>query len=293
MDDLDGLWREYEKFENDWSTTTAETVTAKPRENYAAAKKAYRERKQLWNTLKLTLPARPPTYDEATGKLVDKTAESQLEAWRALLDWEATNPQSLEPDVQLNRMRFTYRCALVCFRHFPEVWYGLTAACREANDVEAEREAFQTGIEALPDSLLLTFAYADFEEGQEKASVATDAYDKLLARSPSPLAYIQYMRFCRRVLGVDRSRKVFSLARKAGADTHQVPTSFVCTQHMPSPGSCFSAHSVLSGRNGCCGGWLWQVYTAMARIELFLNKEVKIAGKVYEAGMKKHANEPQ
>jgi hypothetical protein len=85
---------------------------------------------------------------------------------------------------------------------------------------------------------------------------STDAYDKLLARSPPPLAYIQYMRFCRRVLGVDRSRKVFSLARKAGADTHQV-------------------------------------YTAMARIELFLNKEVKIAGKVYEAGMKKHANEPQ
>ena len=234
MHDLDGLWREYEKFENDWSTTTAETVTAKPRENYAAAKKAYRERKQLWDPLKLTLPARPPTYDEETGKLVDKTADSQLEAWRSLLDWEATNPQSLEPDILLNRMRFTYRCALVCFRHYPEVWYGLTAACRKANDADAEREAFQTAIEALPDSLLLTFAYADFEETQEKVSAATDAYDKLLARSPPPLAYIQYMRFARRVLGVDRSRKVFSLARKAGADSHQVAFVSDCMQHVTS-----------------------------------------------------------
>ena len=161
---------------------------------------------------------------------VDKMAESQLEAWRALIDWEATNPQSLEPDVQLNRMRFTYRCALVCFRHYPEVWYGLTAACREANNADAEREAFQTAIEALPDSRLLTFAYADVEEGQEKIGAATEAYDKLLARSPSPLAYVEYMRFCRRVLGVDRSRKVFSLARKAGADTHQVADTPLCCE---------------------------------------------------------------
>lgn len=70
MHDLDGLWREYEKFENDWSTTTAETVTAKPREHYAAAKKAHRERKQLWEAIKMALPARPPAYDEETGELV-------------------------------------------------------------------------------------------------------------------------------------------------------------------------------------------------------------------------------
>jgi hypothetical protein len=78
MHDLDGLWREYEKFENDWSATTAETVTAKPREAYAAAKKAYRERKQLWDKLKMNLPARPPAYDDETGALTDKTAESQV-----------------------------------------------------------------------------------------------------------------------------------------------------------------------------------------------------------------------
>ena len=65
----------------------------------------------------------------------------------------------------------------------------------------------------------------------------------LQARSPPPLAYIQYMRFCRRVLGVDRSRKAFSMARKAGADTYQV-------------------------------------YICMARIELFLNQQTAIAAKV-------------
>ena len=51
------------------------------------------------------------------------------------------------------------------------------------------------------------------------------------------------MRFCRRVLGVDRSRKAFSMARKAGADTYQV-------------------------------------YICMARIELFLNQQTAIAAKV-------------
>jgi hypothetical protein len=33
----------------------------------------------------------------------------------------------------------------------------------------------------------------------------------------------------------------------------------------------------------------YHVYAAMARIELFLNKEPKIAGKIFEAGLKKHA----
>ena len=77
------------------------------------------------------LPARPPRYDPVTGELSDAAALIQLDHWRALLDWEATNPQQLDAAVLLKRMQYTYNCSLVCFRPYPEVWYGLTASCRK------------------------------------------------------------------------------------------------------------------------------------------------------------------
>ena len=65
----------------------------------------------------------------------------------------------------------------------------------------------------------------------------------------------RYMRFAQRSKGVDAARAVFSKARKAGQDTHHV-------------------------------------YIAMARLEFFVNKEPKIATKIFEAGLKKHGSVP-
>ena len=91
-----------------------------------------------------------------------------------------------------------------------------------------------------------------------RISAAAEVYDSLLAVEgmDNPLAYVQYMRFARRAQGVNAARSIFSRARKAGKDTHHV-------------------------------------YMAMAKIELFLNKEPKIAVNIFEAGYKKHASEPR
>ena len=50
---------------------------------------------------------------------------------------------------------------------------------------------YKRAIEALPDSLLLTFAYADFEATQGKSAAATEAFEALLVRSHLPCLLIR------------------------------------------------------------------------------------------------------
>ena len=121
-----------------------------------------------------------------------------------------SNIQKLEPDVLRKRLSFTYACALVCFRHYAEFWHGAAMVHADYGDehgdegaTEQARATFLKGIEALPGSLLLTFAYADWEEAKRKFPAGFKAFDALLEANPCPLAFVQYLtpsrrsRFCR------------------------------------------------------------------------------------------------
>ena len=69
--------------------------------------------------------------------------------------------------------------------------YGAEAG--DASSLETARQIFSEGMKALPTSMLLTFAYADWEESQRKAGAALSAFDNLVAAAPSPLAFVQYL----------------------------------------------------------------------------------------------------
>ena len=66
----------------------------------------------------------------------------------------------------------------------------MAAACTAAEQPDEARSVYKRAIEALPDALLLTFAYADFEATQGKSAAATEAFEALLVRFPRPLCLL-------------------------------------------------------------------------------------------------------
>jgi cleavage stimulation factor subunit 3 len=185
MHDLDSLWRDYEKFENDWGKNTAETALMKARDCYQTSKKCLRERKILWDKVSQHMLARPPASVQKG--VDDELTVSQLEAWRNLIDYEKGNAQCLEEEDLLKRVSFTYNCCLVCFHHYAEIWYEAALVCLDAKQSVMARAILKRGLEALPKSPLLTFAYADFEEEQNKLNDSVAAYESLLALTKDPL----------------------------------------------------------------------------------------------------------
>ena len=76
---------------------------------------------------------------------------------------------------------------------------------------------------AVPGSLLVAFAFADYEEGRKNTAKASAVYERVLASdavADKTLAYVQYMKFKRRTEGLSEARKVFKQAR-SGKDRVQ------------------------------------------------------------------------
>ena len=71
------------------------------------------------------------------------------------------------------------------------MWHGMAAACTAAEQPDEARSVYKRAIEALPDALLLTFAYADFEATQGKSAAATEAFEALLVRFPRPFSRLE------------------------------------------------------------------------------------------------------
>jgi cleavage stimulation factor subunit 3 len=101
-------------------------------------------------------------------------------------------------------------------------------------------------------SMVLQFARASLLERLKRTKESKGIWNALSTESPSPLVHIQHMRFARRCEGMKGARKVFANARKRGGET--------CT---------------------------WRVYVAAALLEFYSNKNVKVAGNIFELGLKK------
>lgn len=138
----------------------------------------------------------------------------------------------------------------------------------------------QRAAAALPDSLLLQFAAADAEEAAGGAALARQRYEALVERlakadaaaaasaSSSPadatsppmsdrlaLAWIQFMRFCRRGENVESFRRCFLKAKDSA------------------------------------GGCQWRVFAAAAQVEWAWDGNDKVARKVFELGMRTFSND--
>ena len=101
-------------------------------------------------------------------------------------------------------------------------------------------------------SLVLQFARASLLERLKRTTDARKLWEELSRNRPQPLVHIQHMRFARRVDGIKGARSIFAKARKNAEET--------CT---------------------------WRVYVAAALLEFYANNNVKVAGNIFELGLKR------
>jgi predicted TPR repeat methyltransferase len=64
--------------------------------------------------------------------------------------------------------------------------------------VDRAREILETAMKHVPDSMLLRFASADFDEKSGHLDAARRLYEAMVRDTPCPLVFIQFQRFARR-----------------------------------------------------------------------------------------------
>ncbi|KAI0527616.1 hypothetical protein KFK09_003221 [Dendrobium nobile] len=183
--------------------------------------------------------------------------EQQCIAWKRLLAFEKANPQRIDSSSSNRRITFTYEQCMMFMYHYPDIWYDYATWLSKNTSLDSAAKVFQRALKALPDSAPLKYAYAELEESRGAIQPAKKIYESLIDNNASvtSLAHIQFIKFLRRTEGIEVARKYFLDAQKLSN----------CTYH---------------------------VFVAYAMMAFCLDKDVKLAHNVFEAGLKKFMNEP-
>lgn len=231
----------------------------------ATAKVAVAEYQPKFNSARAVYRERRRLVDEIDWGVLavapdadDVRQNRQCAAWKRLLAFDRGNPQRIDVAASDKRVTLTYEQCLMYLYHFPDVWYEYATWVAGTGDVEAAVKVFQRAVKAVPESELLKYAFAELEESRGGVPAAKKVYESLLANNgnaASTLAHIQFIRFLRRNEGVEAARNYFVDARKSPS----------CTYHL---------------------------YVAYARIAYSVDKDPKLAHRVFEVGMKKFLHEP-
>lgn len=226
---LDTLWAAYEKFENGLGNKTlAKRILDEWRPKYHASKGTFKERLEIVEALDTEMLPLPP------GKGGSRQMHAAA-AWRNYCVWERGNPGELDDLTYQARVVLAYEQSLGYLVQFPDVWldYASWHTSGRGLGVESAITVLDRGREALPSALILHFTAADLDEAEGNVEKARAVYEtlvtsedvptegqqeeeseKFLTRELKTLAWIQYMRFVRRVDGLMASRKLFMRARK-------------------------------------------------------------------------------
>lgn len=284
---IDALYREYDAFEHGVSAALAKPLLAEVKPGVDVARAALKERKRLHDQCIVGGLAGPPGASKD-----EKSPDGQARAWRAMINWERSNPQKLTPDAEagetahpqlVTRVALAYDQALMSLWNFPDIWLEF-AAWHEGNDHEEAKAVLQRAREALPGCPLVHFAAADLVEARGDATAASAVYESVLDEyevkcaadaeaanvdgaddfkfdhppmdDATLLVSIEYMRCARRMRGRDEARKSFMRVRKA-------------------PGK------------------RWEAFAAAALLEWRYDKNDKVARNVFELGLKSFISQPQ
>jgi len=243
MHNLEAFWRAYEAFESTGvNKDLVRGLLAENQPRYTAALAEFRARKNRRDGINQNALASPPRGRPKENE--------QARLWRRFVGAERLNPHNVEPEELQRRVSYAYQVSMSFLYRYPDAWLDLAYFHLDSGHPGVARETFRRGLEAVPGCPLLYFAFADFEELQGNTADAVRLYEELLEKSPTSLAYIQYMRFVRRSGDVEKSRKVFLRARRDPKYS------------------------------------TFHVYIAAARIELYLNKEANLAKNIFELGMR-------
>lgn len=174
---VESLWFEYDKFENDLNPTLAQGILAQYQPLSFKAKAVARERRARRQALNDEILSRP--LDAATRHGRPEEAE-QVQVWRGILQHELLNTQQLRPSDLRSRIIFTYRKATEALRHYPEIWRDFALWLAQTGDVEAASSVFQQATAAMPQTLLMAFIWADWEQSRSRPATAQKVYEGLV-----------------------------------------------------------------------------------------------------------------
>jgi cleavage stimulation factor subunit 3 len=116
---------------------------------------------------------------------------AQANIWKRWLAWEKEDPLVLKEDditAFKTRVVYVYKQALMAMMFLPEIWFDAAEFCF-LNDMESDGMDFlKSGLEANPESCLLTFKRADRlevtsdseQDSNKRAAKVREPYDKLL-----------------------------------------------------------------------------------------------------------------
>ncbi|ORZ29547.1 hypothetical protein BCR44DRAFT_1449545 [Catenaria anguillulae PL171] len=249
---IEGMWREWDVFENGRNKGTAKKLLSERSATYLAARTALKTLRSLWDPLD-----RPPAMYQAP--TFSREERQLLAAWRAMLTWERSNPLKID-DARLRyeRVAWMYWQAVAKLPRYPELWYEFAtfAASAESSRGEEAVAVLRAGCEACPDSLLLHFSLADTYEAKDDIPRWTSTYNSLLthltARATSliptappsdadltpaqlsaklslTLAYLTYMRATARKQGIAAHRTILKRARSSLAPHLLTWHYYVCS----------------------------------------------------------------
>ena len=172
--ELTKLWKEYDHFEVNINKQMSRKFMQEHSPNYMTARAARTQLDQKLDGLdRKSLPVLPPLY----GCAGEDAFATQVENWRGWLQWEKEDPLVLkDEDFEAYRRRivFVYRQATMYLRFYPQIWFEAADWCSEQGTEEMQKmseEFLNSGIEACPESVLLTLKKADrVESGLESGS---------------------------------------------------------------------------------------------------------------------------
>ncbi|KAI8071752.1 hypothetical protein BC940DRAFT_293627 [Gongronella butleri] len=175
LNNVEQLWKDYDQWENNLNRLTAKKFLSERSTAYMTARTALRESRSMTDALLKKSLARKPRGTDSEAK--------QLSLWKKYIAWEKGNPLHLEESAGVvERVSFAYQQALLVFRHFPELWYDYAMYFMQQGKPDRSMTILKQATDVLPMSLVITFAYAELCEANDKMDDVKVAYDALLER---------------------------------------------------------------------------------------------------------------
>jgi len=277
---LDGMWREYERWEQGASASAD------------MSKKMVDEQKPVVNLCRMLHAERSRVYggmpSDALAVLPGREGPGVVPACRAVLALERANKQRLEGPALVSRVSLAFETVLGKLYRHPEVWYGYVCWHMSA-DGGGEGPAMAVlarATIACPGCLALKLLRAQILEKGGKLEEAKAVYEDLMRGAGGASTG--------RLAGVGTRGAVAVHAASGALTTEGAGEAFVQYLHF------VRRHEGMSGARKlfverAVKGWEtcpWTVYAAAALMEWGHDRNTKFVRNVFELGAKRHLGEP-
>ncbi|OAF69764.1 mRNA 3'-end-processing protein RNA14 [Intoshia linei] len=248
---IDSIWRDYCAFENGVNPLIGRKMQDDLSKEYNNAKRVAKEYENFSGKINRNLEAIPIK--------ISNDLKNQLKYWTKYIDWEKSNPlMTQDRNVVIKRVTFAYEQCLLCMNQSVHIWLKFAQYLQESSDMLLSI-GDQVGASKLSKDAMNVYERA-FKSHVKNEPIMNKKYDNVVKifqklidneNTDPTLAYIQYMRFSKRVDGIKSARKIFKIAREDSRSKYQI-------------------------------------YIAAAMMEYYCTKDKSVTLKIMELGMKKH-----